>query len=318
MALTVLRRFIRKGRSFEPTWRYLFNFAPTVSYRMKRPLIEGEQARVLGDLNRNGIAITSARALFGEDRCFDELCQSFDELRRSVKDKLARAQEKAASCEEIGAKSFIFEYLGQNPVLNPHEVYARFALHETILRTANAYLGMHTRLRYYNIWHTFASRAAARESQLWHRDREDMYIFKVFAYLNDVGEEAGPFTYAPGSHGKGSIHRQPEYFLEDGVKRSGDQQMARIIPPEKWIKAIGPKGTIVFADTRGYHKGGLAREQDRLMYTCMFTSPASESREFLKRSADLSRPQDKALAFALAAPKRGAWLNWKPEGYSLP
>jgi hypothetical protein len=315
MALNTLRRFVRTGRNFELTWRYLFNFAPTLSYRMKHPSMTSEAERVLADLNRDGIAITSAKALFGQDLCFDELCQAFDRLQLSVSDHLSRARENAFSTEEVGEKSFIFEYLGHSPVLDPREVYARFALHENVLQIANAYLGMHTRLRYYNIWHTFATQAEARESQLWHRDREDRYILKAFVYLCDVGEGAGPFTYAAGSHAKGSVKTEPESFLEGGVKRSTDPQMAKVVSPERWIKGVGPKGTIIFADTRGYHKGGLAREQDRIMYTCMFTSPASESREFLRRTANIPYPNDKARAFALAAPKGGAWLSWRPGGF---
>ena len=64
----------------------------------------------------------------------------------------------------------------------------------------------------------------------------------------------------------------------------------------------GKNPTIVFADTRGYHKGGLARERDRLMYTCMFTSQASQSQEFLKRSFSFPIPADRELAFALSTP----------------
>src|SRR5262249_40807299 len=154
-----------------------------------------------------------------------------------------------------------------------------------ILKVANSYLGMCARLRFYNVWQTFSTNAEARESQLWHRDREDRLIFKAFVYLEDVPEFAGPFTYALGSHPKGNEKRKPRSFLEDGVERSTDAQMAEVIPPERWVSGVGQKGTIVFADTRGYHKGGLARTEDRIMYTCMFTSPASESREFFQRTA---------------------------------
>jgi hypothetical protein len=175
---------------------------------------------------------------------------------------------------------------------------------------------MYTRLRYYNIWHTFTTQAEAQASQLWHRDREDRYILKVFAYLCDVGEGAGPFTYAAGSHAKGNVQNKPAYFLEGGVQRSTDSQMAKILSPERWIKGVGPKGTIIFADTQGYHKGGLARHQDRIMYTCMYTSPSSESREFWQYPESGYQPINRAQAYALAPPKRGAWLKWNPKVFT--
>ena len=312
MVLTSMRRMARAGRRFGPTWRYIFNLAPTLSYKLKRPSISGEAARILTDLNRDGMAITSAQALLGAAPCCREIYEAVEEMQRSMSNRIASARAEANEWGTIGEKSFLLEYLGRYPTLDPNDIFGRFALQKPILQIANAYLGMYTRLRYYNIWHTFASQGQARESQLWHRDREDRYILKMFLYLSDVDEGAGPFTYATGSHLKGRMRREPAYFLEGGVKRSDDSQMTEAIPQSRWRKAVGPKGTIVFADTHGYHKGGLARERDRIIYTCMFTSPASESREFLKRPGEIPRPASLEHAFALAAPKGGAWLSWKP------
>jgi hypothetical protein len=95
-------------------------------------------------------------------------------------------------------------------------------------------------------------------------------------YLTDVDEGAGPFTYAPGTHLLGNVKTEPEYHMENGVKRTVDEQMDKIVPKEKWVTALVPKYTVVFADTHGYHKGGLAREHDRLLYTCMYTSPGCQ------------------------------------------
>jgi hypothetical protein len=305
------QRLGRSARGFSLTWRYLFNLAPTLSYWLDRPALSGEAARVVADLNRDGVAITSAQALLGPVSCYGELCATVERLKLSLSEQLAGARAHADNLDAVGEKTFMVEYLGKYPVLDPDEIYTRFALQKNILQIANAYLGMYTRLRYYNVWQTFSTKIDARESQLWHRDREDRLILKMFVYLSDVDDGAGPFTYAPGSHPKGRLRREPAYFLEGHVKRSTDSQMADIIPPEQWIKGIGPKGTIIFADTRGYHKGGLARERDRLMYTCMFTSRASQSVEFLKREKSFTLPSDKAQAFALADPEQRAWTIWK-------
>jgi hypothetical protein len=164
-------------------------------------------------------------------------------------------------------------------------------------------------MREYNVWRTFACASGPRQSQLWHRDREDRLILKMFVYLNDIPEGGGPFTYAPGTHEKGTIHTTPEWFDEGGVRRSTDEQMAKVVPAERWITAVGKKGTIILADTHGYHKGGLARTSDRLMYLAMFTSPASESRELLARPARDYRMPDLARKVALAAPRRRFWLT---------
>jgi hypothetical protein len=212
------------------------------------------------------------------------------------------ARRKVNDSSDPGKKSFIFHLLGENPLLDPDSVFARLALQQSVLRIANSYFGMLTRLRYYNVWHTFTTQTEARESQLWHRDREDYLILKVFVYLSDVDEGAGPFVYAAGTHLKGSVRREPAFSLEGNVKRSDDSQMAAVVPADRWVRCTGPRGTIVFADTRGYHKGGLARETDRVMYTCMFTSQASQSQEFLRRPETIAYPKGKDLAFALTTP----------------
>lgn len=307
MVSTNLRALVRAGRKFELTWRYIFNLQPTLAYQFCSELLPNEATRVLADLNSNGIAITTVERLLGLNSCFDELRASVDTLEGNLANHLGTVRNAADDIDAVGRKTFIVELLGAHPVLDLNNIYSRFALQKPLLQIVNKYFRMYTRLRYYNVWHTFATQAEARESQLWHRDREDYYILKIFVYLSDVDESAGPFTYAAGSHLKGKLRREPSYSLEGDIQRSNDSQMAEVVPPERWIKAVGPKGTIVFADTRGYHKGGLARERDRIMYTCMFTSNASQSREFLLRPDKLSLPADKEQAFALTAPGQRAW-----------
>ena len=301
MAPRFMGKFLRASRHRELTWRYLFNLFPLISYKFTRHSQTDEVRRVLASLNTNGVAISSADALLGPGSYFEEMSYEVERMESQFADEIDTARACAAKAN-IGNKTFIYSLLGENPVLDPQSVFARFALQSPILQIANAYFGMYTRLRYYNVWRTFTTRTEARESQLWHYDREDYYILKLFVYLSDVDDAAGPFTYAPGTHRKAGIEGEPEYFLEGGVRRTTDEQMARFISPEKWMKCTGSKGTIVFADTRGFHKGGLARERDRLMYTCMFTSQASQSQEFLRRVVSFPAPKDRELAFALSTP----------------
>lgn len=303
MVASSLRKLARAGRKHELTWRYGYNFGPTISHKFNSPHLFTEAARILGELNRDGIAITSADILLKDSSAFNELCDAVDGLEREREAELT-VKRAAANDPAIGQKTFNVEMLGSNPVLDPQSIYARFALQNPILQIANAYFGMYTCLRYYNVWHTFATQAEARESQLWHHDREDHFILKAFVYFSDVDEEAGPFTYAAGSHLKRGVSREPAFVLEGGVKRSNDEQMAEVVPNDRWVRATGKRGTIIFADTRGYHKGGLARKSDRIMYTCMFTSQASESKELFLLPRQLDLPSDKAACFALSNPLR--------------
>jgi hypothetical protein len=96
----------------------------------------------------------------------------------------------------------------------------------------------------------------------------------VFVYLNDVNElQDGPFIYAPGTHQTGPIQQQPDYKVIKDVKRTNDSQMDAVVSKDQWVVASGRKGTIVFADTHGMHKGGYVQRGERLLFTCMYLSP---------------------------------------------
>jgi hypothetical protein len=300
--LTALRRLARASRKNELAWRYGFNLKPTIAHRFVGRPPTGETGRVLRDLRRDGIAVTSVDALLGGVGAFAALRAAVERVQAERAEDIAAARARARSDDTVGEKTFMLEYLGRNPVLDPSSAFARFALQQPMLDIANGYLGMLSRLRYYNVWHTFATDAKPRESQLWHRDREDLFIVKAFVYLNDVPEGAGPFTYAKGTHRVGPIQGEPEYHLEGRVKRTTDDQMAALVPRSQWVLGTGAAGTVIFADTNGYHKGGHARTADRLMYTCMFTSQASESQEFMVRPPGFQVPLSDALTtFALSS-----------------
>jgi hypothetical protein len=293
------RSMARALRYNHLTWR-LLNSAPSFSYAMGgAAALPSEGARVLRDLNRDGVALSSVDALGIPPPLFGELEAAVDALEKRRAADLAAARRDADDSSQIGTKTFNVELLGSNPTLDTDDVFCRFALQQSMLGISNSYFGMFTRLRYYNVWHTLATRAQPRESQLWHRDREDFLIMKAFVYLADVDRDAGPFTYAPGTHPKGRVSREPAFALEGGVRRTTDDQMAAIVARERWIEALGTRGTVVFTDTRGYHKGGLARGRDRLIYTCMFTSRVSQSRELFDRRRPIPSIADRAVAFAV-------------------
>lgn len=280
----IIRQIAAESRRKEFFWRYGFNFSSSLNHFFAPTKKSNETAhRITETLDRDGIAVASIEEFDNLKTNFIELEQNAEKILHNRSSELEKLKSEAGDLEKIGSKTFNVELLGSTVNFEPHSVFARFALDETLLDIADSYFGLRVKMRYYNVWKTFATQAAARESQLWHFDREDNYILKVFLYLNDVGEGAGPFTYAAKTHPKGNLHgREPEFFLENGVRRTTDEQMAAAVSKEHWVKATGKKGTIIFADTRGYHKGGEARTDDRLMFTCMFTSPASQSQRLLR------------------------------------
>jgi hypothetical protein len=249
---------------------------PTVDYRIRGSPRTAATTKILRELDERGIAITSVRELLGECESFEKLCRTVAEWQESRHAELELLRAAARGNGSDRQKPYLYELLGEHPVLDRASVYGRFALESPIVQVVNAYFGMWVRLRFYNVWYNFATDHKASQSQFWHRDPEDRYILKVFVCLTTVDDDNGPFTYAPGTHTKGAVRRVPAYRHRDGeTPRSDDEQMSAVVPCSSWVKGTGPVGTMIFADTRGYHKGGLARRRDRVMFACEFTSLAA-------------------------------------------
>lgn len=270
-----LERLVRTtAKRNEVTWRYGLNLVPTLSHQMGSGKPSSEAERVLGTLNRDGVAITTLEALVG-DADGQQLFAATSEWRLKEAGKIEAARAALLDPNSNGQKPFVVPLLGQHPALDRANPLAQFALHPNVLQVVNGYYGMHVRLRHYNIWQNLKTTRPATQSQLWHRDPEDRYILKLFVALEDVDEGSGPFTYAAGSHRKGLARTVPEYTHKDGgTPRSNDQQMAAAVPAAQWVTCTGAKGTVIFADTQGYHRGGLARDHDRVLFIAEYTSLA--------------------------------------------
>lgn len=179
------------------------------------------------------------------------------EARAAMASRYAKLQAEAESKDRTHAKRFLRQWLGRYPIYDPTSVWARVA--RELEPIATAYLESPAILRFYNLWETVPTSGPPSRSQLWHKDHEDTRICKAFLYLSDVTEEAGPLVYAMYTHAGGKYAgREPGTFCEvdSGWVRSTDEQVAAICPQEEWTVATGPKGTLVIADTAGYHKGG--------------------------------------------------------------
>jgi hypothetical protein len=285
-------------------WRFWWNAAATRGWRRQGQKVQSPlEQRLLAGLERDGVASCQLEELCGDPALYSaleaEVARLLAEQAEAIEKMRATAGEKTAK------KSFVYMLLGDRPRLDPASTLGRICLAEPLLRVVGAYLGLFGELRYLNVWLNFKTGAPPQRSQLWHRDRDDRRIVKGFLYLSEVGPGSGPLVYAPGTHSRGAIGAEPESFKEDGHgnNRSEDAQMAKVVPPEKWITCTGGKGRLVLVDTTGYHRGGLARDADRLLLAFMFVSPAAECPALIERM-----PQDEAAAHLdqKASPAR-AW-----------
>jgi hypothetical protein len=101
-------------------------------------------------------------------------------------------------------------------------------------------------------------------------------MIKIYLYFSDVREGAGAMEYVPGSctTGPGRYHDlwpwQPR-----GARYPSDDDFDRRVAASDRMACLGPPGTIIFCDTDGFHRGGIATTGVRLAATWTFVTPAS-------------------------------------------
>jgi Phytanoyl-CoA dioxygenase (PhyH) len=216
------------------------------------------QRRLADGLARDGVAVGSFADLFGDDELWNEAAAEAGRLHAAWTPQEADAGSKASFLTKLATK----DYDASDP-------FVRIALHPAALNVANAYLKLRSTLRALELWHTHPTPGAAVQTQLWHRDADDVMNVKLFVYFTDVRVPAGPLTYAPRTHPLGDRRTVPEH---DEHRRSRDDQMARIVPEGEWRILEGPPGTIVFADTCGYHKQLKPESDERVKLVAHYVS----------------------------------------------
>ena len=139
-------------------------------------------------------------------------------------------------------------------------------LAESFLPIVEGYLGLASKAAFVLFELTEVAQAERVQSQHWHRDHERYKMLKIFVYYGDVDEDAGPFEYIGFSRTKFK-HFYPQTLTGGSYPPVGE--MGELLP---FVKTFtGKAGTIIFADTSGFHRGGFAREKERVMATIVYT-----------------------------------------------
>ena len=186
---------------------------------------------VLTTLRRDGFVTTTAPELFGADLWAELQAATTEQMRvmapllRLTKNGQILGQFRGPGSRGPDKGSFLVKLLGERPQYDPASIWIRIAEHPAVVQLAADYLEAVPHLKAYNLWYTVASGAKPpRDSQLWHRDEDDVRMFKVFVYLTDVGLEAGPLHYVCGTPGRqGGPAATLDYAR---VPRATDAQMA--------------------------------------------------------------------------------------------
>ncbi len=261
-------------------WRYIDNLSPLIKFKTHPPKLNEEEKRILESLNQDGFATSHVSKLFPSED-WENLKEEYFRLEKKYAEQIEQCRQEVGS--NTKRKNFLYSFITQSGDLKrqnieAHNPMVKMASNPGLKKIADSYFGLFTQLYYYDFWLTFASPTSETRSQLWHRDVEDKMLLKGFIYLEDVELGQGPFIYARDTHLKGRNKKDPEWFYEPrcGQRRANDESMKNVCEEEDIIPLTGKAGDVIFADTRGLHKGGIARTADRKLFKFEFSSQLLE------------------------------------------
>ena len=253
---TIIRKAGIKLTHNTPVWRWRHNFRRTLLHNVDlgKP---GAARQDLRELRRDGITLRNASDFFDDSgNALLTQIRSIADARLQDDDTQAMLQESHSGDQR---KEYVYNMMdGDFSVDDP---FIQLAVHPSLLGIASSYLGMKCFLANVNLWVNFLTPVPPKETQLWHRDPDDWLILKVFIYLSDVTETTGPFCFVPETHLRGPL--QLKGFRGKG--RVTDEEMMAEVPAERWQVNTGPAGTIVFADTTGFHRGLKPVDDHRIL-----------------------------------------------------
>jgi hypothetical protein len=255
--------------------RVLANRASRRMFAEAPPQLDDSQQHVVDRLREDGYATLPLPDLLADAAAWNELEANAADFAEETEAQLAREQAGGeSSLRRRAGKEFLVRKYAWGVQLGLEDAWLRLGANPRLLDIANAYLGMWSKLEYVDVWYTPPAAAEdRRSSQRWHRDFNDRHLLKAFVYLVDVDEETGPFEYVPRSAPGGELDRlwpwRPlgdNYPPEDELEQQIDGRA---------VTFTAPKGTIIFCNTSGFHRGGFAKTKPRVLATFTWDSPAS-------------------------------------------
>ncbi len=249
-------------------------------FKSNLPKLSETQQKVLNDLHDSGIAVTSLKDLYGDDELLDTLVQFHEDNLDNYRSGSRKPWFKYLMGGNISTDPSSTQR--DNPNLTNYEVdnpFFQLSLNKITLDIVNSYYKKWSRLVYQELNHTTGKQmSTATGSQRWHRDPGIKGYIKMFIYLNDVDETCGPFEYIPGTHYYGNDKSFPQKLLGKGGFYPADDLIEKHYDKSQIIKCVAPKGSVVFADVKGIHRGGVFTTGHRILSTCGFL----QSNDFTK------------------------------------
>jgi len=249
------------------------------------PALDELQQRVVEQLNVQGYSIVPFAELFSEER-WEELAADAAVYTREVEALLDGGTApppkqpkpgKEPKPAKPGKEKFFLGRRYKKSPLSLDSPWLETAASARMLDIVNSYLRMWSKLSYADQWYSppRGGEADRLGSMRWHRDYNDQHLVKVFVYLWDVDEGAGPLEYVPGSARSGPYAQEWAWAAGSGETYPPQEEFAERIPQDAVTTFTAPGGSVIFCDTSGFHRGGFATKTPRGVWVFNYVSPAA-------------------------------------------
>ena len=253
--------------------RVLSNRSSRRRFSGSRPELDDVQQRILAELDADGYSLLTFAELFPAGDDWHEIAAQSERFVAETEAALAGDRE---ALRVRAGKEFVVRLHSYGVELSLDDPWFRACASRRMLDLANSYLGLWSKLEYVDMWYSVPQPedAARIASQRWHRDFNDKHLLKAFLYLVDVDEGTGPFQYVPGS-APGGRYGDAWPWRPLGENYPPEAELESRIPGDAVRTFTGPKGTLLFCNTAGFHRGGFATTAPRVLATATYSSPAS-------------------------------------------
>ena len=253
--------------------RVLSNRRSRRRFSSERPPLDDVQQRIVSDLDTDGYSLLAFTDLFRDDAAWAAIEQQAAHFVSETKTALSGDAEALRVRQ---GKEFVVRLHSYGVELGLDDPWFRACASKRMLDVANTFLGLWSKLEYVDVWYSRPQpdEADRVSSQRWHRDFNDRRLVKAFLYLVDVDEGTGPFQYVPGS-APGGRHGDAWPWRPLGENYPPEDELERRVAADGARVFTGPKGTLLFCNTAGFHRGGFATEKPRVLATATYSSPAA-------------------------------------------
>jgi hypothetical protein len=252
--------------------RLLSNRRARALYAAGRPSLDATQLRIVRELTDQGFALANVQELLAAEEwaAVEGEAQEFVDATESGLAGDGEGLRRRAGKEFLVRK---YDVGGVVPLSNP---WLSAGLSRRMLDVASEYLELWSKLEYLDLWYSLPMGEGEKRvaSQIWHRDFDDRHLLKAFLYLSDVDQQSGPFEFVPGSQ-PGGPYEGVHPWEPMVIGRVSDEEMSKHVPSGSVKTFTAPRGTIIFCNTSGLHRGGFVESKPRVLATVTYCSPAS-------------------------------------------